>query len=77
MKLEHRYIVFKIKDINEYLNPLERTVLRDIRDRIDSERIQDGKDILDCIVVERDWPEYGPTLAAISARVDGAENAQE
>lgn len=67
---ELRYIVLKLKDV-EKLPKRRRDQLdaicgevKDIREERGAMR--DGM----CIVVEKDWPEYEPTLAAILARMD-------
>lgn len=66
---EDRYLVMKRSDIEKYL-PVDRKKLLDfiasnIRDGITF----DGKEPLQCVVVEHDWPEYEQTWAAIEARM--------
>ena len=70
MKRETRYIVLKIKDIEEGVTREEREFLLDIRDRLNKRRVLAGKDIIRCVVVEHDWPEYEPTWNAIADRMD-------
>lgn len=36
-----------------------------------------GKKPLECVVVEKDWPEYEPTWKAIEARVSGAQGEKK
>lgn len=74
MHLETRYIVVKIKDANRFLSAAERDMLERLHAKAALGRIDAGQKMLDCIVVEKDWPEYEPTLAAISARVDALPN---
>lgn len=57
-RLEERYIVIKLKDLDE----LE---LYDLRNYISDNNIPTR----DCVVVEEDWPEYKPTVDAIMTRV--------
>lgn len=66
---ELRYLVVKLKDANKYLTPTERDTLERLAAKCSLGRIDDGKRILECVCVESDWPEYGPTWAAIEQRV--------
>ena len=68
---EVRYAVFKIKDIEKYLSPVDRQALDVIAKKINSGRESDGKPTLNCVVVEEDWPEFEPTWSAISQRCLG------
>jgi hypothetical protein len=69
MKLEHRYIIFKISDLG---NSLKCDEVRALARQYNSEcRISRGKPALECLVIEKDWPEYEPALKLLSARVDG------
>jgi hypothetical protein len=70
MKRENRYTVLKNKDICDYLSVTERKILFEITDKINMCRIDDSRPLIDCVVVESDWPEYEPTWAAIEKRVD-------
>ena len=57
-RLEERYVVLKLKHLDE----LRRTELYNF--------LQDnGIPTVDCVVVEHDWPEYIPTVDAIMARM--------
>lgn len=60
---EERYVVIKVSKMHphpafraKHLNALKR---------------EHEDALIDCVVVERDWPEYEPTWAAIEARVTG------
>lgn len=70
MRREYRYIVMKLKDAAEYLSELDGKQLDRILDKIAMGRMKDGKAPLECVVVEHDWPEYEPTWAAITSRVE-------
>jgi len=70
MHLEPRYIVTKIKDANRFLSPAERNQLDNLIAKIAGGRTSAGQPTLECVVIEKDWPEYSPTLAALCKRVD-------
>lgn len=67
---EERYIVFKLSDLGNSLKGDE--ILRLAREYAEQRRLK-GKKPLECVVVEKDWPEYEPTWRAIEARVTGAQ----
>ena len=69
---EQRYVVVKINDINsaECTQP-ERDAFNVLCDKVARHRAGVGKLPLECVVVEKDWPEYEPTWAAIQRRVEG------
>lgn len=66
---EERYVVLKIKDLHEYLPQPLIDHLKSISDEVRAGREMAGKQPLECVVVEKDWPEYGSTWAAIEARM--------
>ena len=72
---EERYIVFKISDVVEHLTTTEALHLARLYEIQRVGRKEAGKSELECIVVEKDWPEYEPTWQAIEARVTGAQPA--
>ena len=77
MKLEPRYIVLKLKDIAAAgVTADEIAAFNVVCDKVSAWRTGAGKGLLECLVVEKDWPEYQPTLAALSDRVDGKEPAK-
>lgn len=71
MREEH-YIVFKISDLG---NSLKGDEIRRLAREYAEQRRLKGKKPLECVVVEKDWPEYEPTWKAIEARVTGAQPA--
>jgi hypothetical protein len=71
---EERYIVFKISDLG---NSLKGDEIRRLAREYTEHRRSLGKEPLECIVVESDWPEYEPTWKAIEARVIGAQPTPE
>ena len=68
---EDRYIVFKVSDLG---NSLKGDEIRRLAREYAEQRRLKGKEPLDCVVVESDWPEYEPTWRAIEARVTGTQN---
>lgn len=72
MKLEQRYIILKMKDL-ELLNDERLELVRDAVHYVDQARTNAGKRPLEAVVIEKGWPEYEPTVALLSARVDGQE----
>lgn len=70
---EDRYIVFKTSDLG---NSLKGDEIRRLAREYAEQRRLKGKEPLECVVVEKDWPEYEPTWKAIEARVTGAQPAQ-
>lgn len=71
-KREERYLVFKLSDVEEHFTPGERQQLARLAEVQRVGRGDSGKPLLECVVVEADWPEYEPTWRAIEARVTGA-----
>lgn len=70
MKLERRYAVVKLGDVSGTSFP---PVLAQIERVANECRAERGAGPLEALVIERDWPEYELAFAALSARVDGAE----
>lgn len=70
MKLEQRYIVFKLSDIRK-LDDARANMLKDLAEAVVQVRQDAGKPPLQAVVIEHDWPEYEPTVALLAARVDG------
>lgn len=68
-KRENRYIVLKRKDVVAALTEQERETLANLCDKVCFHRIHNEKPQLECVVVERDWPEYEPTWKAIEKRM--------
>lgn len=70
MERENRYLVFKNKDINEHLTLEQQAALDAMAEQINIGRGTCEKEILECVVVEHDWPEYEAVWDMIEARVD-------
>lgn len=69
---EERYIVFKMSDLG---NSLKGDEIRRLAREYAEHRQRLRKKPLECVVVEKDWPEYEPTWQAIEARANGAQPA--
>jgi len=67
-KRERKYIVFKIKDV-EQLDTHQQNVLNNLCEAIQDIRQISGKPELECVVVENDWHEYETVWQMIEARV--------
>jgi hypothetical protein len=65
---ELRYIVIKISDAEAVLTKEGLRQLNMLGEMVAEGRRARGKNDLECVVVESDWPEYEPTWAAIQAR---------
>ena len=69
---EARYAVLKSADVMKCLTVSELIELRRIQARVAEHRTAIGKPRLECVVVEKDWPEYEPTWKAIEVRMTGS-----
>ena len=76
-KRKERYIVFKISDVVEHLTTTEALHLARLYEIQRVGRKKAGKSELECVVVEKDWPEYEPTWRAIEVRMTGAQQAPD
>ena len=74
-KRERRYIIFKLTDCDA-VGPKMRYQVQALSDTVAWFRERNGKQTLECVVVESDWPEYEPTWEAIKQRMAqiGGEN---
>ncbi len=75
MKREDRYLVLKRKDLaSAGLTVAETVAIESICVKIDAAREHRGADLLECVVVEKDWPEYDPTWCAIAVRMNPSKS---
>lgn len=58
MQREQRYVVLKLKDIDAYLELWERDALAAMLQKINYYRAEEGKEDLECVVIEHDWSCY-------------------
>lgn len=77
MKRELRYTVLKNKDVEKYLDGDDILLLVALCDKVTIGRYRDGKPAMQCVVVEKDWPEYEPTWDAIGKRVDAELSGEQ
>lgn len=68
MGLEHRYIVVKNTDFENYLMEELKHKVREALAYIEIGRKNDDRPPLEAIVIEKDWPEYEPTKKALEDR---------
>lgn len=73
---EPRYIVVKVRDLQEAraLDSIDQNqvnVFNSIMDTVSRHRIMHGKRLLNCLVIEDDWPEYLQVYEALLTRVIG------
>ena len=73
---EPRYIVLKKTDVDK-LPIVWWDTLRMCLIELGRIRESEGKSPLEALVIEKDWPEYEPTLELLSKRVDGTQATQE
>ena len=73
MEREHRYLVCKYKDMLKYLSEDEQKQLIELAKKIDAGREKDSREIMECVCVESDWPEYEKVWAMIEERVDSTQ----
>ena len=74
-KREERYLVFKLSDVEEHFTPSERQQLARLAEVQRVGRSESGKPLLECVVIEADWPEYEQTWNAIEVRMTGTQPA--
>ena len=70
MDLESRYVTFKHKDISGALDSCDLEAFEALCDKINKFRKARGAGELEGIVIEKDWPEYQPTLDLLSKRIN-------
>ncbi|KKO60336.1 hypothetical protein LG59_2290 [Serratia ureilytica] len=71
MERENRYLVIKYKDAIEALTVEQREALRSIAIAVTAHRLDNGRQPLEAVVIEADWPEYERVWEMIEARVKG------
>lgn len=73
MKLENRYVVLKHKDLDKCLSNEEVSSLRALCSKVNRYRYNRKAAPLTGLYIEKDWPEYEPTLHLLEARVDNTD----
>ncbi|WP_029858495.1 hypothetical protein [Vibrio parahaemolyticus] len=74
---EIRYVVAKVKDIEGALNGHQQTELYSLLEMVEGYRVNNGKQPIQSVVVEHDWPNYAETWAAIERLSAGNTNTVE
>jgi hypothetical protein len=71
VKLEDRYIVLKRSDVAR-LHKIRQFQLGWVLTDLAEVRLDRRAQALEveCVVIEKDWPEYEPTLKLLASRVD-------
>ena len=70
---EERYIVIKLKDVDNYLDDNYKDKLVAVCNEIADFRSLDNQEPLNCVVIEDDWPMYEDTWKAIQEYVETGE----
>lgn len=76
MKLKQRYTTFKHSDIAAALTGDALETFQKLCGIISNYRIVRGVGELEGLVIEKDWPEYQPTLDLLSKRVEQETNKE-
>lgn len=75
-EFEFRYFVFKKGDCEKYLTPHMQEMLFAIAARIEAGRAMDDKDVMESIVVERDWRCFDEAVALVKREYEEDQNDQ-
>lgn len=70
-RFEHRYMTLKLADVKKYLTRDQQEQLEDLSNAIADGRKADGKQQVEGIFIERDWPEYNSAACALHTRFAG------
>ncbi|UIW12451.1 MAG: hypothetical protein [Enterobacter phage ENC20] len=76
MKREDRYAIVKLSDM-DHMNYDDQLKLRQLFRKLEKIRAKNGKQPLQAVVVEHDWPEYEHVWKMIENRVDREENTRK
>lgn len=72
-RFEHRHMTLKLSDVKKYLTRDQQEQLEDLSNAIADGRKADGKQQVEGIFIERDWPEYQSASAALYNRISGKD----
>lgn len=71
-KLDPRYCVAKITDVENALTEVEQKIFYELAKKVDDYRTYiQNKTPLRVIVIESDWPEFEPTKELLFKRING------
>lgn len=68
-RFQQRYIVLKLEDVKAFLSRDQRESLEEIQETIDSYRKAAGKEQLEGIFINREWPEYESAANELHKRI--------
>lgn len=68
-RFQQRYIVLKLEDIKAFLSRDQREALEEIQETIDAYRKAAGKEPLEGVFINRDWPEYEAASSELHKRI--------
>lgn len=70
-RFENRYLTLKLKDVKKYLTRDQQEQLEDLANAVADGRKLEGKDSVEGIFIEQDWPEYKDASNALCDRING------
>ncbi|HWV45055.1 MAG TPA: hypothetical protein VN039_03335 [Nitrospira sp.] len=76
MELDQRYVVLKIKDLDNAISHEDGQTLNALCKKCESYRKARGAAPLHGLFIERDWPEHGLAMTALENRIGGEEKAE-
>ncbi|EJL6373685.1 hypothetical protein VCSRO70_1479 [Vibrio cholerae] len=68
---EDRYLVLKRSDIETGLDEEQKSILFHLAQIVGCERRSKGKPVLECVVVESDWPNYAEVWKSVESVANG------
>ena len=68
-RFQQRYVVLKLEDVKAFLSRDQREALEVIQETIDTYRKAVGKEQLEGIFINRDWPEYEAAANELHKRI--------
>lgn len=74
---QERYLVLKLKDIENYLNPALKDQAAQASQVINLSRKLDSKPILECVVIESDWKCYKDAWHLVELEVSGDSSSRQ
>ncbi len=68
-RFTQKYIVLKVDDVKSFLTRDQRESLEEIQETIDSCRKAAGKEQLEGVFINREWPEYESAANELHKRI--------
>lgn len=69
---EDRYLVMKRSEIESGLDAEQKSILFHLAQKVAAERRSLGKPVLECVVVESDWPNYNEVWESVESVANGS-----